>query len=99
MADAVVVIPREVKRALHPEPERHLGIRVVPADHEDDGVQREEDQDERRERKALVQREHERDADDGRKDFEDPGEVVVRMNQRPGEHREEENEQDAVRHR
>jgi len=46
-----------------------------------------------------VQREHERDADDGLKDVEEPVEVVVRVNQRLGEHREEENEQDAVRHR
>src|SRR4051812_16701725 len=87
-----------MKRRFHPEPERHLGVRVVPANHEDDGVQREQRKHERRERKAPSQREHERDADDRGEDFEDPGEVIVRMDQRPDEYREEENEQDAVRH-
>src|SRR5207253_5844458 len=67
------------------------------ADHENDRVQRQQDQQQRRERKTAVRRGDEDDADDRGKDLHRPGEIVVRPHRRPDEHREKEDEECGVR--
>ena len=46
VAEAVVVVSREAEGVAHPEAERHLGVRVVSAEHQDHRVH--EDQADRR---------------------------------------------------
>lgn len=48
---------------------------------------------ERRERKGAAGREEDRDADQRRKDLQDPGEVVVRPDGRPDQNREKDDDE------
>src|SRR5215831_10629860 len=61
-----------MKRSLHPESERHLGVGVMPADHEDDRVHEDEPVRERREWKALCGQDEHWHGDEDRKDLHHP---------------------------
>ena len=93
VADAVVVVAREAEPVLHPETERHAGVRVVTAHDEDDGVHEHEHEQQGRERKAFVRRDDQREPDDGGEDLEAPREPLVGPDHRPGEDGEEDHEQ------
>ena len=61
VAEPVVVVAREAERVAHPEAERHLGVRVVAAEAEDRGVDREKHVKERRERERAPGRDEHRE--------------------------------------
>src|SRR5829696_4308871 len=48
VAQAVVVVAGEAQEVAHPEAERHPGVGIVPAEHQDQGVEEEKTVDERR---------------------------------------------------
>ena len=61
-----------------PEAERHLGVGVVAAEHEDAGVEEDQTVGERGQWKAPVRRQKDRDRDQDRRDLEEPGVPVPR---------------------
>ena len=99
MADAVVVIARQMKRIAHPEAQRHLGVGVVSADHQNGRVNDDQGVGERRQRETAIGGHQDDEADDGGEDLQQPGEVVVRMNQRPDEDCCERDEERGIRAR
>ena len=78
VADAVVVVAREIEPVLHPEPERHACVRVVTTEDQDQAVDRDEPVRERRQRKATVRRDEQRRRNEHGQHFEPPRQAVVR---------------------
>ena len=79
----VVVVPRLVKRAADPVKERHLRIRVVAADHQNDSVDRDERVDEVSKAELRVQADQHQPADDRRRYLQRPGKEIVAADERP----------------
>jgi hypothetical protein len=52
--EAVVVVSSEVEQVLNPEAERDLGVGVVTAQHQDEGMDKEKTVEERSEREAAI---------------------------------------------
>jgi hypothetical protein len=73
VADAVVVVSRQTERILRPEAERHLRVRVVPAQHQDERVHEQQAVHEWREREASRGEHEDRRDDQDRRDLEQPG--------------------------
>ena len=87
MAYTIVMIPREAKYALHPEPERHLRIRVMAAEHQDQGMNEDQAIGQRRQRKAPRGRKKQRRGDEDRKDFENPRRAIGWLETGPDQQR------------
>jgi hypothetical protein len=85
VADAVVMVAGEVEVIANPVEQRHFGVSVVTADHQDDHVNCDQGVSEMGERESAVGPEEDRRADDGREDFHEPREVIVRFNCGPNE--------------
>jgi hypothetical protein len=94
VADAVVVVPGEAERGLHPLAQGHLGVVVVTAKHQDARMDEDQPVDERRHREAAVGPDEDRDADEDGGDLEKPGEAVMRMQARQGEEKRAHTEED-----
>ncbi len=94
MADAIVVVAGEAEEVLYPEPERHLRVRVVPAEHQDAGVDEQQAIDERCEAEARVRRNQDRSTEEHGGDFEHPRDAVMRPNAREGEQPHADGQQD-----
>jgi len=92
--EPVVVVSRESEGVLRPLPERHLGVGVVAAEHQDEGVEEEEPVEERREREPRRRRDEDRRADEHRGDLEEPGEPVLRADPGDDERGEGQHEED-----
>ena len=87
MAYAIVMIPREAEYALHPEPERYLRIRVMAAEHQDQGMNEDQAIDQRRQRKAARGRKKQRRGDKDRKDFQNPRRAIGWLETGPDQQR------------
>ena len=96
MADAVVVVARQAEGVAQPAEQRHLGIGVVPADHENDRVDQNQNVHEVGEPEAWIERNQDHARDDRRQHLQDPGEVVVRLVARPCQDRHSDGEQQPV---
>ena len=85
VSDAVVMISAEPEDLLHPEAERHFGVGVMTAEHQDESVNEDETVDQRGQRKPATRRHQQRHGDEDRKDFEDPRRPIGRSDTRPDE--------------
>ena len=85
VAQAVVVVAVEMPGILDPLEDRHQGIGVVAADHEDGGVHGDQPVHQIGEAQARVEVDQDRHGDDRGEHFEEPGEDVVAADERPDE--------------
>ena len=93
--ELVVGVAREVERVAHPVAERDAGVGPVPADHQDDGVDREEGAREHRQREAVAGRDDDRHGEEDRRDLHPPRRPIERSDVRGREADEDEREERA----
>src|SRR5712692_5136597 len=89
MPDPVVVVADEPQVVAEPVKNRHLSVGVVPANHQHDCVQKNQKINEARELEPPIGCGKDSNSQDCRQDFKEPGEIVMRMDARPGEHSEQ----------
>src|SRR6185503_19682172 len=85
MTEAIEVIATPMKIIAKPIEDRLVRVSPMPADTQDRDVERDEGVNERGELKSPVRRRENDDASDSRKNFEPPGQAIVRINSRPDE--------------
>ena len=79
MTDSVIMIAGEPEKMLHPETQRNLGIGIMPADHQNERVNKEKPVNERGQRKLSIAGNEDRYADEDGKDFHPPGGTLRRV--------------------
>src|SRR6266508_302021 len=87
------MVSREPEEVLHPVAERHLGVGVVPAGHQDQRVHEDQPVSERRQRKTPVRCDQDRHADEDWRDFKKPRKAVLRADSRQNETKKEKQKQ------
>jgi len=85
----VVVIAAHPKSILDPVKERNFGIGIMSAYHQDDGVDQYQPVCERGQGKAFSCRDYRRQTESSGKNFEEPGEIIVRPDTGPDKDRRE----------
>ena len=80
MSHLIIIVAAEIKDVLEPGEEGDLSIGVVSADHQDYGMGQDEAVNEMSKVERLVGAHQNHKSDHGRKDFEEPGKIVVRLN-------------------
>ena len=78
VAELVVIVAGLIERVFDPVAQRHLGIRVMTADHQDDAVNQYQDVGKPRKREALSSKPQDCRGNDRRHNLEQPGRIVVR---------------------
>ena len=76
MADTVIVVSGKPEEILHPKAKRHLRIRVMPTDNEDQGMDENEPVEKRCQRKTAIRCYEDRKSKEDRSNFEKPGSSV-----------------------
>jgi len=85
----IIIVAAEIKDVLEPVKEGDLSIGVVSANHQDYGMDQDEPVNEMSKLERSVGAHQNHKSDHGRKDFEEPGKIVVRLNYRPDKNSKE----------
>ena len=97
MAEPIVVIALPLKNIFEPVEERLVRVSPMTADAQNRNVKRDQRVNKCRELKSPIRRPENNQAADSGKNFEPPGEAVVRINSRPGENNRDADQQHDVR--